>query len=484
MKKQSLSDLLFRSELRSLGGGKRWNTLVFLTLIYAFALFSLGAGQQIHFFLKAKMDNPYVKLLVAKVPSTSCTEVNVRSEIVQNEDFKKRFRIQDTQFMAKRYMYFKSTAQQDYALKVGAFDAVGHPLWTMLASDTSLFLSPAYKCKPFTAFTESGIILSEKAAIQLGVWPLKGDGFVTVGWIPNTSGGQKPVQLPVLGIMKGLPLDLEVAMHEKAFTCLLSGNANDGSLKPYYFVSDAVLAQHPNQQLPAGESVMNGYIATSAVMGNTFLSANGKAIDLLHTTGTGGSISKEYLLFQAADLSEVRALATELSDNKAKYGCTETDSGTLEIDLTEVESKENLRIFSSFAFLLSAALVLVSLILIVNYTGAILRLHINKNKRNLGSLTAFGYRNSTITNLYLLITATILGLSFTISYALVWPVGYFGFEKFLGFFGLSDVLTDVAFAHIPLFVSVPLFVLLPLLIVSYRIRKQLKATPGDLVYDR
>ena len=78
-----------------------------------------------------------------------------------------------------------------------------------------------------------------------------------------------------------------------------------------------------------------------------------------------------------------------------------------------------------------------------------------------------------------------------------------GGGAFLGAFGLSETLADVHFAHIPLLYdwttiswggrdinlpiipgSIPLFVLLPLVVVSIRIRRQLKATPGDLVYDR
>ena len=80
----------------------------------------------------------------------------------------------------------------------------------------------------------------------------------------------------------------------------------------------------------------------------------------------------------------------------------------------------------------------------------------------MGTLTAFGYPNKTIISLYLRITATILGGSFLISYLLVWPLGFFGFKAFLGVFGLSDALSDVSFAHIPIYYSVPLFVLLPL----------------------
>ena len=79
MEKPSLHSLLFRAELKSLGGGKRWNTLVFLVVIDFLALFSLGAGQQILEFLEAKMDNDYVQLLVATVPSTSCLMIESRT---------------------------------------------------------------------------------------------------------------------------------------------------------------------------------------------------------------------------------------------------------------------------------------------------------------------------------------------------------------------------------------------------------------------
>ena len=43
MEKPSLHSLLFRAELKSLGGGKRWNTLVFLVVIDFLALCSAWA---------------------------------------------------------------------------------------------------------------------------------------------------------------------------------------------------------------------------------------------------------------------------------------------------------------------------------------------------------------------------------------------------------------------------------------------------------
>ena len=478
MKRKTLQAILFKPELRSLGGGKRWSNLMFLTLIYAFALFILGAGEQIEKFLKEKMDDPYVKLLVAEIPNTSCDESKLSSEILNNQVFKDRFKIKDAQPMAKTYLNCRGLNNAVRSFKVGAYDKAEHPLWSIIESDPTLFLTEASRCNPFDHRQKSGVILSEYAAIELGVWPLPKDTFPHISWIEKTGINSPGIDLPILGVTKSLPLDLQVTILDTTLIQLNSGSSI--MTQDYFYLPE----EKKNKDLSSGTKIPGGSIYSTMVSGDdaNFLNENGQLINLLHLNNVQGDLDREYLLFQVDDLTKVRDLADELRKNKRKYGVTKAKSGALEIDLTDVESKNNLGIFSRFAFLLSTALVVIALILIINYTGAILRLHINKNKRNLGTLTAFGYENSTITLLYLLITATILGLSFAISYALVWTIGYFGFTKFLELSNLSDV--DVSFAHIPLYFSVPLFVLLPLIIVSYRIRKQLKATPGDLVYDR
>lgn len=267
---------------------------------------------------------------------------------------------------------------------------------------------------------------------------------------------------------------------------LASGKAAEARPKPFYFLPESKLTKS-SPPLPNKIKCLSGYLHSVSVMGaeKRFLEGQAQKVQLLPSSNDGGALNSEYLLFRLNALEKARELAAELRDNKEKYGCeTKFDNGGLEIDLTDVENKENLGIFSKFARLLSFAVVVLALILIINYTGAILRMHINQNKRNLGTLMAFGYENQTITRLYLIITSVLLGAAFVISYLLVWPIGYFGLELFLLVSGLDNVASEVVFSHIPIYYSVLLFVAIPLAIVSYRIRKQLTATPGDLVYDR
>ena len=72
MAKNNLNKLLFKPELKSLGGGKTWSTLIFLGVIYSFALFSLGAGDQIRLFLKDQMEDEFVQLLSSTAPEGEC----------------------------------------------------------------------------------------------------------------------------------------------------------------------------------------------------------------------------------------------------------------------------------------------------------------------------------------------------------------------------------------------------------------------------
>ena len=542
MAKNKLDQLLFKPELKSLGGGRTWSTLIFLGVIYSFALFSLGAGDQIRLFLKDQMEDEFVQLLSSTAPEAECRMVIPK--LLGNEDLKRQFSISDIRLLAKDYQSIQGLNGESFDLLVGSYDDettfkaddrlyrlddlesviseltdqkvipqnwrshldltkqaindVGsyqlqqinvHPLWGMLQSDTSLFVTSAARCHPFNPLVKTGVILSAKAAENLGILDVvqQGDRLPMITW---TQSDDTPVYLPVLGVTTSLPLEIDLAIHAETWGYLSEGIGQQHTTSRAYFVPDSKQGLLDSQYLPKSVPVPTGRIYSGAAFGEgmRLVKEVGNPIDLITFDEVDRSqfLALEHVTFKMEDLTKVRGFAKQLEDNKELYGCAVSDnhSTTLKIDLTDVEAKENLGIFSGFANLLSLALIVISLILIINYTGAILRLHINKNKKNLGTLTAFGYKNSTITRLYLKITATILSLSFVLSYLIVWPLGYLGFKTFLSVTGLSNSLSDVSFAHWPLYYSIPLFVLLPLVIVSVRIRKQLKATPGDLVYDR
>lgn len=483
---QKLSDILFKPELKSLAGGKRLSTLLFLTLIYTLALFSLGSGLSIYNFLEKKMRDPFVEMVSTVIPNTDCTLRTIKSSIVSNDNLKAEYGIVDIRLMTQKYCLIDG-GNKSQSLKAGAFNDAEHLLWSMLVKDTTLFLTPKSECDPFHPFNQSGVILSESAAASLELdftAQLEGELRVT-GFGQDKA--QRPIELPVLGVVRQLPLGLDILLNEQTLGFLVSG-AKEATFDKMRFVPNDQLNQIPGgTKLPQSSVVPGGrlYPWESMYPGMELIKKLSIATQKLSLKENEDyalkHLTPEYLLFrfEAESLDKVRALNDHLRQNKEAYGCPATKDRALKIDLTDIESKEILRLFLNFARILSTALILLSVVLIVNYTGAILRLHISKNKRNLGTLTAFGYRNREITWMYLRITATILSAAFVISYVLVWPVGFFVFN-----FEWFDSLSVVEFRQLPLWISIPLFMLLPLVIVSLRIRQQLKATPGDLVYDR
>lgn len=493
MKAKNINKVLFKPELTSLAGGKSLSTLGFLTFIYGVALFSLGAGEQIQRYLQEQMEDPFVEGVSVLAPKTDCRPTTLNEFLLENDNLAKKYAIQSARLFHRAYAIVQGKGSRK-TLAVGSYDGSTHPLWEMLRSKPELFLTPYSKCQPFNPLTRSGVILSEKAIKGLGYDPSKLDELpLTVDWF-NDSSIDIPAKLPVLAIVKSLPHDIDVAIQDEAWGYLSSGVDGNYTEAATWFVAENDLSGVDEETSLVSAVLPTGTLFSGVNLGAGMSQVKNLGVQVNVLSVNDSSFAKllqskyaEHIHFSITDLSRVRAFAEDLLSNKEFYGCTAQDnnsSKTLEINLTDIESKENLHVFNSFATLLSYALVLISLILIVNYTGAVLRLHINKNKRNLGTLTAFGYPNKTIISLYLRITATILGGSFLISYLLVWPLGFFGFKAFLGVFGLSDALSDVSFAHIPIYYSVPLFVLLPLAVVAWRIQGQLKATPGDLVYDR
>lgn len=491
--KNDINKVLFKPELKSLAGGKSWSTLGFLVFIYSVALFSLGAGDQIQQYLKKQMEDPFVEGVSVLVPKTDCSSKTLKEVLLDNDTFKSKYAIQNARLFHRAYAIVQGKDGRK-TLAVGSYDGSSHPLWEMLQSKPELFLTPYSQCQPFSPLTRCGVILSEKALKGLGYDASKLDELpATVDWF-NDSSIDIPAKLPILAIVESLPHDIDVAIQDETWGYLSSGVDGDYTEAKTWFVSEKDINGINGVKSLVSADLPTGTLFSGVNLGEGMAQVKNIGVQMNVLSVNDSSYARllqskyaEHIHFSLGDLAKVRALAEDLLSDKPYYGCADQDnnsSKTLEINLTDIESKENLHVFNSFANLLSYALVLISLILIVNYTGAVLRLHINKNKRNLGTLTAFGYPNKTIISLYLRITATILGGSFLISYLLVWPLGFFGFKAFLGVFGLSDALSDVSFAHIPIYYSLPLFVLLPLAVVAWRIQGQLKATPGDLVYDR
>ena len=159
----------------------------------------------------------------------------------------------------------------------------------------------------------------------------------------------------------------------------------------------------------------------------------------------------------------------------------------INLEESRMETKRNFGFFEKLSNLLSWALIGFSIVSIIFFILNLLLSHINKNKRNLGTLKAFGLPNKHIIALYSTITLFLVTISFVSAFILSDFLGQFILNTYVNLREISteNYIRDVIYLSRNFFETFLYFVLIPTVIIIYRLFKELhKVTPGDLIYGR
>ena len=110
--------------------------------------------------------------------------------------------------------------------------------------------------------------------------------------------------------------------------------------------------------------------------------------------------------------------------------------------------------------------------------------HIKNNKKNLGTLKAFGFSNSNIIITYSCITCCVVLVAFLISYFLSELLGP-SVLNFVSDFTKNELIKDVNYQNLNISYLFFVLVILPSFFITWRVYSFLnKVTPGDLIYER
>ncbi len=156
-----------------------------------------------------------------------------------------------------------------------------------------------------------------------------------------------------------------------------------------------------------------------------------------------------------------------------------------EVDMSIVKSKQNFDLFNKLAISLSAILAFFSIVSVILYITNLVTSHISRNKKNLGTLKAFGLSNSNITFIYSCISLGIVFIAFFVSYFLCQLVGTL-LIKYLtsNIFNIKDT-SAIIYQSYSLYTLCGIFIGVPFLFILFKLTKSLKnSTPGDLIYER
>lgn len=485
MNKNMLFKVLLKPEFNSLSG-KNYVHIITLFCIYIFAIFCIGSSSGILHYLDDKMDNAYVNMVEAEINNT-IVDLDILNKCM-TDSVQKIHELESYNTFGIRNVSFSKDHQSDSpedfkVLRVGIIESTDHPLWSMLIDTKS-------DLKPTSSLVQEIKYSGEKTSVYLTneIYLFFFDDTyqnMEVCWNKRPLKGSPNKFLPIGGVVEQLPFKLDAIMFKDCYDWL--NGASDSytnwgtSYTEMQYVSD--LSILPKSLINKAKPIF----FNSGVILNIPYSLKKKikfeTINI-HTIQDSYKVSSkdEHLCFSFTDLNQVEVFSAYLKENHSCY--TEgNEDGIIEIDLTTIETKKYLNIFNQFGEKLSLALVLVSIILIINYSIAILTLHISRNKRNLGTLLAFGFNNTKVVSFYVIISALMILISFITAYLLNYLLANEILQLFIKELNFPVSRDVIQFVNPSIYYVIG-FLIVPLIIIALKIFNLLKTSPGDLIYNR
>ena len=187
----------------------------------------------------------------------------------------------------------------------------------------------------------------------------------------------------------------------------------------------------------------------------------------LTTPSSGSFVSVQ---FNSEGLKNIRSFADYLNSEFH-----------IDIEMSQIQSKENFSAVSVTATILTWTIVFFALISVILFIVNLLRTYFQRVKRNMGTFKAFGMSNKELIKIYILIlVAVVLGAMLIALVAviliqlllLLFRVSYEGGSPYLIIGNINTIL------------AVVVILVSSVLTVYWVMKNQLSATPGDLIYDR
>ena len=153
----------------------------------------------------------------------------------------------------------------------------------------------------------------------------------------------------------------------------------------------------------------------------------------------------------------------------------------LQIEMSQVNAKENFKAVSNMADVLSIAMIVFSITSIIIFIINMLQSYFHKVRRNLGTFKAFGLSIKELMKVYVAINVAIVILALIISLSLTW------FTELL--LSVLGIMKDGTYSWLLLWNGKTCFAVIiilasTILSVFFVMRRLLRQTPGNLIYDR
>lgn len=158
----------------------------------------------------------------------------------------------------------------------------------------------------------------------------------------------------------------------------------------------------------------------------------------------------------------------------------------LNIDVAQIEAKENYSYVSNLTLIISIILITFSLLIISMFISNILNRHLEKIRKNIGTFKAFGLNINTLLVIYINLIFRFVMVSLIVAFLTSLVFGEIGGIRF-ALSLVQDIEKGETYFNLLSewsLISVLLIIIVSLAVTYFTSIRIVKRTPGDLIYDR
>ncbi|MEM7374163.1 MAG: ABC transporter permease [Bacteroidota bacterium] len=505
--------LFFRKEGKALMGHRYRNAWVLIVILFV-TFCAIGFANGSLEYLGRKMDDPFINWINISVPFGKMDSIATIKGRLNEEAVRSEFRYKNVTGNFRFTLRFPQVDKEGTYSVVGRTLELGNPLLEkILAEDNRLHGTG------FSGEQDAGLIVTQAFLQEFGY---EEDASHIPTAFPTTTDEDIMIPLPIVAIVDELPglssfattpffysqrfgASAQNPFHPRHTTDFLFFVEGDEATAGQFqqVMESWFMETHADEFSPFDPfpSPVNSYTLSHqagylvgisltpkpdekklrAVFGRMQEDAAFRQFDFLRCFST------QFNLFTKEDEYDNLNINFENLDRIREFREYCKQEFDLEIDMAQVEARENFNFVSKLTYTISLILIGFSVLSICLFLSAVFRRHLDKIRRNIGTFKAFGLDNRTLISTYLNMITGFLAASILGSLLVSWIFGSLGGIRLLLWIFRSEL--ERGQQYFDLLNWWTLVAVLAIMGISFVVlyslaSRILSRTPGDLLYDR
>ncbi|MBQ5720225.1 MAG: ABC transporter permease [Alistipes sp.] len=501
--------------------GQRYSNLILLTIVLFVTFVAIAFSNGSLYYLSDKMNDPFTNWVNIEAADEGNFD-QLAKDLLSPENME-RFHYKECSYdMQGLLNFFYKDSDMDKYFRVRYFEHMNTDLVRKVLDVGNVIGGQAISLAQLND-QSLGIIVTADALKLMGYDPEdapayiyrasnSNDGAADLGF-KMVNNGYVHTPIPVLAVVRKLPMNMDMIapryLKEQVENAVVFNMDNRTySRQLFYFVPSSVEVAKFQDRLDE--------IATPMEQSDTtyYINQYASQMEFMRPFKAGTFIR---LMFEqdSVSLSSVQSIDKQIADEFAANGVMRIykyavgdyrqtggryisvnftdldkirefeqfarDEYQVKIEMSQVNAKENFNQVSVMANVLSWSMIVFSIVCIMLFIVNLLSSYFQKVKRNLGTFKAFGVSNFDLISVYMLIIFAMIAMSVVAAFALTMLI-----ELLLPVLG---ILKDGEYNYLHLwrantFISIVVIVCASVYTVYVVMSRLLRATPGDLIYDR